>query len=134
MRSVLLFIDAVINVALGALLLAFPAPLVALLGVPPVESTFYPSVLGAVLIGIGVALLVEQAHRGPETRGLGLIGAVSINLSGGTVLVAWLVAGSLALPTRGTLFLWTLAAVLVGLSLIELVAERQRMPPGGTRQ
>ena len=101
--SLLLTCDAIINLVLGALLVVFPARLVSAIGVSDAESAFYPSILGAVLFGIGVALLVERI-RG--TAGLGLYGAISINLSGGLVLAAWLSFGSLALPIRGQAFLW----------------------------
>ena len=50
----LLVVDATINLLLGLLLVAFPAGLVEALGIPQAEPAFYPSILGAVLIGIGV--------------------------------------------------------------------------------
>jgi hypothetical protein len=53
--------------------------------------------------------------------GLGLIGAISINLCGGIVLTLWLIFGRLALPVRGRIFLWSLAFVLVVLSGAELI-------------
>lgn len=57
----------------------------------------YPSILGAVLVGIGVALLIQNKSE----SGLSLAGAVAINLCGGIVLAFWLSFGFLALPTRG---------------------------------
>ena len=117
--STLLTLDAVINLALGILLLLFPSGLVSALGVPEATPAFYPSILGAVLFGIGIALLIERA-RGAS--GLGLAGAISINLCGGLALAAWLVFGSLALPLRGRLVLWALVVVLVGISSLELAA------------
>lgn len=118
--SALLTADAVINLALGALLLVFPTGLVSALGIPAAEPAFYPSILGAVLFGIGIALVVERV-RGAS--GLGLAGAISINLCGGLVLAGWLVFGALALPLRGRLLLWALVVVLVGISSLELVAS-----------
>ena len=100
----------------------FPAGLVSTLGLPATNTSFYPSILGAVLFGIGIALLVERRAGG----GLGLRGAVAINLSGGVVLVFWLLFGHLLLPVRGLVFLWALAAVLVGISTVELVAAARR--------
>jgi hypothetical protein len=52
--------------------------------------------------------------------GLGLGGAVAINLSGGVVLILWLIFGDLNIPLRGYFFLWSLAIVLVGISSIEV--------------
>ncbi len=111
----LLAIDAGINLALGALLLFFPAALVSALGIPGAESSFYPSILGAVLFGIGVALWIQR--RSPA--GLGLAGAIAINLCGALALAGWLLFGSLSLPERGFVTLWSLVAVLMGLSAIE---------------
>ena len=58
-----------------------------------------------------------------ETRGmvgLGLGGAVAINLSGRLVLILWLMFGDLNIPLRGHISLWSLAIILVGISLFEL--------------
>jgi len=127
--SVLLVVDAAINYLLGLLLLCFSRPLTRLLGVPHTEVTFYPTILGGVLFGIGAALTIE-AFRQPEgLAGLGLGGAVAINLCGGMVLLIWLVSGALDLPLRGRAFLWTLAIVLVGISAAEVLAHYRKRPP-----
>jgi hypothetical protein len=47
-------------------------------------------------------------------------GAVAINLSGGLVLILWLIFGDLNIPSRGHFFLWSLAIILVGISSIEI--------------
>ena len=122
-RTILLTIDAVINLALGALLLVFPRSVVDVLGLPSAPVAFYPSILGAVLFGIGIALILERNNQGRAGRGLGLIGAVAINLCGGITLVGWLLFGGLGLPARGAALLWVLAVLLVGLSCIELVGD-----------
>jgi hypothetical protein len=119
-HSGLLTLDAVINLLLGLLLIVFPSPVVSTLGIPSTDSAFYPSILGAVLFGIGLALIVERV-RG--FSGLGLAGAISINMSGGLVLAAWLLFGQLNLPLRGKVFLWGLVLVLVGVSSLELFAD-----------
>jgi hypothetical protein len=122
----LLLIDAIINLGLGILLIFFPSSIVVALGVPIVESAFYPSILGAVLFGIGIALLVERSSGG----GLGLGGAVSINLCGGIVLGFWLLLGDLQLPPRGSAFLWGLVVILVGISSFEIWARRHKQDAG----
>ena len=119
-KKLLLLIDATINLGLGVLLVFFPESLVAVLGVPSAEPAFYPSILGAVLFGIGLALLVELNRGG----GLGLEGAVAINLSGGVVLGLWLLFGGLGLPLRGEILLWGLAALLVGISTVEILVTK----------
>ena len=55
--------------------------------------------------------------------GLGLGGAIAINMCGGIVLAAWLLSGSLEMPLRGYIVLWTLAAVLVAISAMELIVR-----------
>lgn len=124
-RSTLLRIDALVNLVLGVLLVAFPASIVRALGLPDAESGFYPSVLGGVLIGIALALWLETGSRALGARGLGLLGAVAINLCGGAVLAGWLVFGELQIPKRGAVVLWLLFAVLVGLSVVELVRRQE---------
>ena len=52
--------------------------------------------------------------------GLGLGGAVAINLSGGVVLILWMIFGDLNIPLRGRFFLWSLAIILVVISSIEV--------------
>lgn len=125
-ERLLLLIDAIINLLLGVSLIFFPSFLVDALGVPTVASAFYPSILGAILFGIGVALLVQRSIGG----GLGLCGAIVINICGGIVLGFWLVFGDLELSFRGLVFLWTLVLVLVGISTIEILASRRRQEPG----
>ena len=129
-RHLLLTVDGAINLLLGGALVAFPRDLVRWLGVPNVESAFYPSVLGGVLVGIGVALLLERLGRRRRTGGLGLAGAVAINLCGGLVLAGWLTLADLELPLRGLVFLWALVLALVGLSGLELVQEARHRDSG----
>ena len=119
--SPLLLVDASINLVLGVLLVIFPGWLVSFLGIPDAVPGFYAGILGGVLFGIGIALLIQFFQDG---GGLGLAGAVSINLSGGIVLAGWLVFGNLHLPLRGLIFLWALALLLVGLSSVEFIYSK----------
>jgi len=125
-RSKLLLLDAFVNLGLGLLLLVFPAPVVRFLGVPPAESAFYPSLLGGVLLGIGAALLVEYRWRARGFAGLGLAGAVCINLLAGVVLAGWLLFGEITISSRGRGFLWALVGVLAAVSAAELLAQTRR--------
>jgi hypothetical protein len=125
----LLIIDALINLMLGiSLLLLIPFPeLPRVLGVPQAANTFYPSILGAVLLGIGIALLMESNRTKPQQLiGLGLGGAVAINLCGGAVLITWLIFGDLNLPGYGMFLLWLIALTLIAISSIELIADRRK--------
>jgi peptidoglycan/LPS O-acetylase OafA/YrhL len=124
--SILLWIDAGINLALGTLLLVFPRGVMDALGVPGAASKFYPSILGAVLVGIGLALLYETRRPARRPAGLGLAGAVAINLCGGLALAGWLISGQLDIPPRGQVILWLLAVLLVVISGAELLAQSRR--------
>lgn len=117
-RAVLV-IDAFINLLLGVLLIFFPEPLAVVLGVPIPDSAFYPSILGGVLFGIGIALVLEVV-KPEQLGGLGLGGAIAINLCGGLVLAAWLISGALNIPFRGYVLLWSLTVLLVTISIVEL--------------
>ena len=117
MQRPLLLADALINLLLGALLLLYPQWLVEALGMPVVANTFFPNVLGGVLFGIGLALLI--AYRG-GAQGLGLDGAIAINLCGAGVVVGWLVIAPHAIPPRGKITLWIIALAVIGIGLVEL--------------
>ena len=121
-RSLLLTIDSLINLLLGALLLLFPRDLISFLGIPEPGSAFYPNILGAVLFGIGIALWMQRGAD--RSRGLGLGGAVVINLCGALVLSAWLLFGDLSLSIKGAAVLWGIVAVLIVVSLAEVVGVR----------
>jgi len=118
---IILFIDAVINFGLGILLLIFTPGIIEFLGIPSTGLNFYPNILGAVLFGIGIALLIEVFKKREMNTGLGLWGAISINICGGIVLALWLISGNLDLPLRGMIILWVLVFILVGISLIEMI-------------
>ena len=128
----LLVIDAIINFILGILLLLtilFAEQLTEILGVPKIEHAFYPSIMGAVFIGIGIALLIESTRNKPQQPiGLGLGGAIAINFCGGFLLIGWLIFGDLNLPIQGTILLWLIAVILVGISSAEwLLDPRKRI-------
>ena len=117
MHRTLLLADAVINLVLGVLLLTYPQFLVEALGLPAVRSAFFPSVLGGVLIGIGIALIL--ARRG-GANGRGLDGAIAINLCGAGVVVGWLLVAPDTISPRGRWTLWTVAALVICIGLVEL--------------
>ena len=120
-KQPVLLIDAGINLVLGILLLDFSPGLIEYLGVPASEQRFYPNILGAIFIGIAIALVMEHYRKPEGMIGLGLGGAVVINLCGGITLFLWLIFGGLNLPLRGVIFLWGLALILVFISTVEWV-------------
>ena len=127
MKAKLLIVDAIINFILGIMLLLsipFSDQVTAFLGIPKIEQAFYPSIMGGVLVGIGISLIIECKRRNDGGLiGLGLAGAITINLCGGIVLIGWLLFGNLELPMRGTIFLWAIATLLVAISGIEVAAQ-----------
>ncbi len=125
-HKTLLVIDAIINLVLGLLLLLFPAGVVELLGLPLTNTNFYPSILGAVLFGIGVALLIERYGASKNIRGLGLGGAIAINLCGAGVLLLWLLIAPFDIPLRGIVVLWSIAIIVLVVGFVEIIAKSWR--------
>ena len=122
-QKILLIIDGIINLVLGILLLLFPFGIAELLGVPESPINFYPTILGAVIFGIGVALLIEVYGAPRGMRGLGLGGAIAINMCGATALLIWLVVTPLGIPMRGYIILWTIAIIVLLIGLVELLTK-----------
>jgi hypothetical protein len=122
-NRVLLIIDCTVNLVLGALLLLFPLGVIDLLGLPPTDSYFYPMILGAVILGIGLALFIELAGYEKNLRGLGLGGAIAINIVGSLVLMGWLLFSSLTLPLRGWIILWVIGILVFSIGIIEIITK-----------
>lgn len=112
----LLAVDALANLFLGAALLLAPAGVIELFDLPAVSNFFYTAVLGAVLVGIGLALLLTLR----SFSGLGLMGAIAINLCGATAVVCWLLSNPVQLSVRGKVVLWTVAAIVYAIAVFEL--------------
>ena len=124
-KKSLLLIDAIINFVLGVLLGLFPKVIIDLLGLPVVANPFYANIFGGVLIGIGIALLLERTKEKTGVEGLGLGGAIAINLSGGFVLALWLLFGAINVPTHGKFIMWSLVLILFIISTIELISNKK---------
>jgi hypothetical protein len=124
--NLLLLIDGLVNLLLGILLLFFPLGIGTLFGVPQPALAFYPTILGGVLLGIGIALLLEYSNIIIDFNGLGIGGAIAINFCGAGVLVLWLIFGKLHLPLRGTLILWLIAVLVIGIGICEVIARPWR--------
>ena len=122
-RKTLLTVDGSVNLALGALLLLFPTGMLEFLGLPSANHHFYTTILGGVILGIGLALFIELFYGAEGVRGLGLAGAIAINLCGGGVLLVWLLFKPFDLPPRGHVVLWVVAILVLGIGLVELVSK-----------
>jgi hypothetical protein len=122
----LLTLDGAVNLVLGILLMVFPRRVAEVLGIPVPISSFYASILGGVLVGIGLALLIQRFKRSSSTTGLGIEGAIAINYSGAGVLVVWLVRGKLGIPGRGYALLWGVALLVLGIGCFETLSRLKR--------
>lgn len=132
-REKLLAVDALINFTLGLTFIFYPQLIVNLLGIEISALSTVINILkatiaifGGVLTGIGIALLLESLHRPKGLVGLGLGGAVVINLCGGIVLAGWLIFGNLVIPKLMLVFLWILVTILVVLSVMEFYIHFQK--------
>ena len=122
-HKILLLIDCIVNLFLGILLLLFPIGIIELLGLPQTNTNFYPSILGAVIFGIGLSLFLELAGHEKKFRGLGLGGAILINIVGSLVLIFWLIFGSLTIPLKGQIILWAIGLIVFSIGIAELVTK-----------
>jgi hypothetical protein len=131
-ESTLLEIDGIANVIFGVVLLCFPHQLLAWLGLPPPGNLFYSGVLGAVLAGIGISLFIERYRDRLGVAGLGLGGAIVINTLGALAVAGWLVFADMAVPLRGRILLWIVAALVLGIGVLEIVhsANKRRRKAG----
>ena len=116
MSEQLLWIEACLKLGAGCALAATPRALARLFGLPSADQAFWPRLLGAVFIGLGVASLLEVRMQG----GLGLAGSVAVNLAGATMIAALLVLGRAGKTMRGRFLLWLAATALVILGLVEI--------------
>ena len=122
----LLILDGIVNLFLGVFLLCFPLGVAAWLGVPQSTTNFYPIILGAVLCGIGAALLLEAYGETMRIRGLGLEGAIAINFCGAGALSIWLLAVTMEIPLRGYVILWVIAISVMLIGIVELIDQIRR--------
>ncbi len=122
-RSAILLFDGVGNLLLGTVLLVTPTGVATWLGIEDPGGAFFPTLFGAVLLGIGVALLLERSAKLEDIRGLGLGGALVINFAFGIALAGWLLVEGPGLPGHATIILWALVVILVGLGAVELRSE-----------
>ncbi|HRN89322.1 ABC transporter permease [Hyphomicrobium sp.] len=114
----LLWLETLLKLAGGILLLLAPMSTIRAFGLPASASGFWPRIVGALLIGVAAATYIEGAWAG--SRGLGLAGLVVINLTGAFVIALSVLMGRAAPTRRGAFALWVLVALLVSLSLVEI--------------
>jgi hypothetical protein len=119
-KSILLKIDGLVNVVLGVFLMSFPSNLAKMLGIPIPQCTFYPNILGAVLFGVGLALFFERYRGVFGSTGLGIGGAICINVCGAAMLLTWVLGGKLDIPLRGYIILSLVCLLILVISIFEV--------------
>jgi hypothetical protein len=124
-KTNILLVDSVLNFLIGVLLLIFPRGIIEFLGVPMVRDTFYPGILGAILIGIGIALFYEWSKKKSDITGLGTGGAIIINACVGLALMSWLLFGDLDIPARGHIILWCLVLIIFVIITVEVIKVKK---------
>ncbi len=114
----LLLVEVIVKAVVGGLLFLVPRSLARLLGLPAVGETFWPRLLGALLVSLAVAtfLEVQLASR----SGLGLTGQVAVNLGTVLALLGLLIMGRAGTTRRGRMLVGLSAAGLAALALLEL--------------
>ncbi len=114
----LLWIELVMKLAGGVLLLALPLTTIRVLGLPRSETAFWPRLLGAVLIGLAAATFMDASVR--FGHGLGLGGSFTINIISALTLAAILTLQKGPTPLRGRIVLWGLVVVLIVLAFAQI--------------
>lgn len=116
----ILWLEIVLKLGIGLILLAAPRTLAKVLGLPVAEDAFWPRLVGAMLIGLAAAMIVEL--RLQPGHALGLSGIAAIDLAVGATLWAMLILGRAGSTKRGRLAIGTAAFVLTLLALVSIVS------------
>lgn len=103
------------------LLIVFPRDLISFLEVPEPGSVSCPTFLALYSSTLGSRF---GWSKGLTARGLGLGGAIAINLCGALVLAAWLLFGDLALSIKRAGMPWGTVVILIVVSLAAVTSVR----------
>ena len=113
----LLFIETVLKLSGGLVLLLIPLTACRIFGLPKPQTGLWPRLLGAVLVGLAGATYIEGASG---KHGLGMAGACIINAVAAFVILTLLALDAAGNTQRGRLILALLAVALLVLCLLEL--------------
>ena len=116
MLDQILWMNALLCLGAGILLFIIPKITIRILGLPGTDQFFYPRLLGAALLGIGIAIIIERTA--PNSIGLGAGGGVAIDLFAATTLALQLIAGRTGMAVRGRTVLWILVLGLAFMGFI----------------
>ena len=118
----LLMLEFLFHAQLALLLLGAPQFVIRVIGWPPVDTTFWPRLVGAILLGIALATAATLAGwtQSGAGAGIGLAAEIVINLTVAFVLMSILFLGPGHPTRRGAIFTALLAAFLLVLALVEV--------------
>ncbi len=114
----LLWIETLLKGSTGLLLVLAPLSTIRFLGLAPAQASFWPRLLGILLLGIAGAIFLEGSR--PGSHGLGLAGCLIINFSAVLMLTVAMVLDKSPIAGRGRALLWALVIVLLWLCALEL--------------
>lgn len=114
----LLWLETLLKLTGGALLVLAPFTTIKVLGLPPSASAFWPRILGVALLGMAAAIFVEGTWG--SSRGLGVRGVIVINITSAAIIALMAMFGGGAPTRRGSLALWGLVVLLFVLVLFEI--------------
>jgi len=113
----LLWLETLLKLVPGAVLLVFPLTTLRVLGLPRPDTGFWPRLCGALLVGTAGALFLEGTARG---HGIGMAGIIVVNLTGAATLASLLVLDAGPASGRGKLAVWLIVCALILLSVTEI--------------
>lgn len=112
-----LIADALLKLSAGVALVLSYGRLLKALGLPSGEPRFYARLLGSLLIGIGLALMIEALPTG--WRGLGAGGAAAVNFVAAAMLVLLLIGRPGGTNPMGRRLLWIMAASTLAFGVLD---------------
>lgn len=113
----LLYIETVLKLSGGLVLVLLPLMACRVLGLPRPQSGLWPRLLGAVLIGLAGATYLEGST---ELRGLGMAGCAIINLVSVIVILTLMALGGAGSTRRSKASMALLSFVLMLLGILEV--------------
>lgn len=122
--KILLVIDSMVNIVIGIILLCFPLGIGDYLELPKSNNNFFPTILGAIILGIGIALFIEYKYFEKTKRGLGIEGAIIINIIASSALIIFLVFGNLNISLLGSVILWFVGILVFIIGLVEYFRKK----------
>ncbi len=115
----LISLDILLKLGVGLALVLVPLSVARITGLPHGNTSLWPRLLGAVLIGLAGAMYAEA--RLDTARGQGIVGAIIVNLAAVCVLMAAATLSPVG-TRRGTVALWLATIALFLLSLGQILA------------